>query len=100
MNTTLKRHPNVPNRRVEQPDELVDQQVQRGLYTVDRGVTFPLPIDHVKRKNDWQHRDLWRHDEKHGTYRKGTIFKTHESRWQGKALAFLRDHVMHRSTQP
>ena len=93
MHTTLKRMPNVPHRSLPMPNELVGQQIQRGLCTVDRGVTYPLPIDHVRRKNNWQHRDIWTSDKEHGTHRKGTVFKVHNSLWQGKTLAWLRDHV-------
>lgn len=90
---TLKRHPIVPTRRVTLPEGLVDQQVQRGLYTVDRGVTYALPIDHVNRKNDWQHRDVWRNDTEHGTYRSRTIFTDYYTSWQKRTLGWLRDHI-------
>jgi len=89
----LKRHPNVPNRSLALPEELVDQQVQRGLYTVDRGVTYALPIDHVKRKEDWRHRDVWRHDKEQGTYRRGSQFRPAQFAFQGQVLTWLRDHV-------
>ena len=93
LNKSTTRHPHVEQRRLPLDIGEQDVQIQRGLFTVDRGVKYPLPIDHVKRKSDWQHRDVWVHDSEHGTHRKGTVFKAHNSRWQQKALTWARDHV-------
>lgn len=58
-NSTLKRHPEVAHRRLPLGVDNQEVQFQRGLWTVDRGVRYPLPIDHISRKNEWQGRDIW-----------------------------------------
>ena len=93
MQQTIKRHPNVPTRRVALPDKMVEVQRQRGLFTVDRGVTYALPMDHIKRPDQWQGQKLWISDEDHGLHRPGTLFKAHHSQRVAKILAWLRDHV-------
>ena len=93
MITTLKRHPQVAHRALPLGIEEQEAQIAKDLYTVDRGVRYALPIDHVKRKSDWQHREIWVHDDQHGTHRKGVVFQAYHSRWQQKALAWARDHV-------
>lgn len=94
------RHPVVPGRRVGMPEELQDIQRQRDLFTVERGERFYLPVDRMERhgnklmpSTEWQGRDLWRHDDKHGTFRSGTRFKPFHSNVQRKVLEWGRDHI-------
>lgn len=85
------RHPVVPPRRVELPEGLVDQQIAKGLCTTERGVTYPMPIDHVKRKGDWRHRQIWVNDSR-GTYRRGTVFEPPHLDWVIKGRKWMRKH--------
>lgn len=57
--TLDRRHPHVEHRRLPLDEKAQDLQFQRGLWTLDRGVKYPLPIDHIRRKSEWQGRDLW-----------------------------------------
>lgn len=87
------RHPFVASRRTPLTDEQWDLQIQRDLFTTERGEKFALPIDHVKRPNDFMHQDLWRMDETHGVYRPGTKFHPLHFSMQRKALTWARDHI-------
>lgn len=57
-----RRHPQVPTRRLALREEDRVLQIQRGLYVVERGEKYALPVDHLARRNEWQGRDVWRHE--------------------------------------
>lgn len=87
------RHPEVAHRRLPLGDEQAQElQFQRGLWTLERGVKYALPFDHVNRKNEFQGRDIWAHDEVRGTYRKGTKFNPPEWAWVPKLRKWVGEH--------
>ncbi len=86
------RHPVVEHRRTPLTEEQKVIQIQHDLFTVERGERFALPFDHVGRKNEFLHRELWKNDA-NGTYRPGTRFKPFHMGFQKKALAWGRDHI-------
>jgi len=95
MPTMLKlpdRHPVVPTRRVPLPEELADQQIALGLCTNERGVNYPMPIDHIKRKGDWQHREKMWVQGPQGTYRRGTVFEPPKLQWVINGRKWMRQH--------
>jgi hypothetical protein len=87
------RHPKVANRSLELPEALQEQQRQRGLWTVDRGQVYTLPIDHIKRKDEWRGKSIWTHSPEQGTHRKGVVFEDHYSTWRRTALRWLQANV-------
>lgn len=86
------RHPIVPFRQLALSEERYETQLQRGLYTVERGEPLALPLDHIHRPTVYLNRELWRHDER-GTYRPGVRFEPTRFTFQKKALEWLRDNV-------
>lgn len=87
------RHPNRPLSAFPLTEQMAETQHQRGLYTVQRGVWYPIPVDHIKRPEVFQDRSLWRQDSKGRVFRPGTRFSPPRSDWQRKILTFLRDNV-------
>lgn len=87
------RHPNRPDSALALTEQHASIQVQRGLYTVHRGVPMPIPVDHIKRPTVYLNRELWRQDAQGRVYRPGTRMTAPGTLWQGKALAWMRDHV-------
>lgn len=87
------RHPNRPAGAVALEERQQDVQRQRGLYVVSRGERFAIPVDHIARPTVFLNRDMWRQDDQGRVFRPGTRMTAPGSQWQGKALAWLRDHV-------
>jgi hypothetical protein len=91
--TLPKRHPVVPDRALPFTERDALIQIQRGLYTVDRGERFALPIDHVKRPHDFKGRKLWDRDRQGRVFRVGVRFQPHGSTVQRRVLEFARDRI-------
>lgn len=89
----LARHPNVPFRRVALDERQAEVQHQRGLYTVQRGVWLPIPVDHVSRPTTFLNRDMWRQDGQGRVFRPGARMTAPRTAFQKQALVWLRDHV-------
>lgn len=87
------RYPVVENRSLPLSEPQAETQIQRGLYTVNRGVRLAIPVDNIKRRNEFLKQDLWRQTPDGDVYRKGTRFKPYRMNFQRKALEFLRDKV-------
>lgn len=87
------RHPNVPQRSLALSEAQAEVQIQRGLYTIDRGVRLAIPVDRIKEPNVFLNRDLWREDRYGRVFRPGVRFNPPGTEWQGKVLAFMRDKV-------
>lgn len=93
MDTITKRHPVVPNRRLELSEERAELQMQRGLYVVSRGERLAIPVDRIAEPTTFLNRALWRQDEQGRVFRPGVKFSPPRTEWQRRALAWLRDHV-------
>lgn len=93
IHTLPKRHPEVPFRRIPLTEGMGEAQRQRGLYTVERGVWYPIPIDHIKRPTVFLNREMWRQDEQGRVFRPGAKMQPPGFAFQRKALEWLRDHV-------
>lgn len=94
MVTSLpKRHPVVPDRALAFSERDAAVQVQRGIYTVERGERIALPIDHVKRPHDFKGRRLWERDREGRVFRPGVRMQPHGFTVQRRVLEFARDHV-------
>jgi len=89
----LTRHPRVEHRRVALSEERHELQIQRGLYTVDRGERFAFPLDRLDEPTVYLNRELWRFDRRHGVHRPGVKFRSWRSERQRRVLGWLRDHV-------
>lgn len=89
----VTRHPDRPLSRFALTEQRAEIQHQRGLYTVQRGVPIPIPVDHIHRPTVYQDRDLWRQDAQGRVFRPGTRMTAPRTQWQRKMLEFLRDHV-------
>lgn len=87
------RHPYVPERRTPLSVEQIALQYQRGLYTAQRGVRYPIPLDKVGKPKIFLNREMWRQDQEGRVYRPGVKFKAREFRLQRNVLHWLRDHV-------
>lgn len=83
----------VEHRRLPLSEQLHERQVKRGLYVVERGEPFAVPIDRKSEPTRFLERDVWRHDLRHGTYRAGARFAPRQSTVQRRILRFLRDNV-------
>jgi len=86
------RHPNVPDRALPLTEQRAEVQRNRGLYVVERGETFALPVDRLSEPTVFLQRELWRKS-KQGVHRPGVKFAPLQFGFQRKALEFLRDHV-------
>lgn len=87
------RHPIVPHRSLALSEAQAEVQIQRGLFTTERGVRLAIPVDRIKQPEVFLNRDLWRQDREGRVYRPGARFSAPGTQWQGKLLGFLRDHV-------
>jgi len=93
MNLSPARHPVVPSRRVPLTEMQAESQRQKGLIHWERGVWLPIPVDSFKTPTTYLNRDMWRQDAQGRVFRPGARMNPPSTQWQGKALAFLRDHV-------
>lgn len=93
MLTLPKRHPEVRDRTLPLTEKDAALQIQRGLYTVERGERFALPIDHIKRPNDYQGRRLWERDRQGRVFRPGVRMVPHGTTLHRRALEWGRDHI-------
>lgn len=92
ITTTMpKRHPYVPHRAMPLADQAI--QFQRGLYTVQRGERFAIPVDRLRAPTVFLNRDLWRRDGQGRVFRRGTLLQPRRFAFQKQALTWLRDHV-------
>ncbi|MGK2853873.1 MAG: hypothetical protein ACSLE3_07170 [Microbacteriaceae bacterium] len=87
------RHPNRPLSAFPLTERDAETQHERGLYTVQRGVWMPIPVDHIARPRVYHNRDLWRQDKQGHVFRPGTRMQAPNTQWQRKTLEFLRDNV-------
>lgn len=87
------RQANVPFRSLALTEEKAEEQHQKGLYTIQQGVWIPIPVDNIKRPQVFLNKELWRQDEQGRVFRPGVKFEAPNFAFQGKALAWLRDHV-------
>ena len=88
-----KRQVFVPNRDTELSPDARETQIQKGLYTTQRGERLAIPVDSLKERETFLDRQLWDRDSVNGTYRQGVKFRPREFQFQKKALAWLRDNV-------
>ena len=59
MTTATKRHPTIPHSRVALSEQRGEQQIMKGLYTTQRGESFPLPLDSLKEPGTYLNREMW-----------------------------------------
>lgn len=76
----------VRDRRLPLQEEQHEAQVRKGLFTMEGGEPFAIPVDRLDDPTKFLQRDLWRWDNVHGTYRKGARFKVPQSHWQERLL--------------
>ena len=86
-------HPNRPQSTLALTERDAERQHQRGLYVIDRGVSYPIPVDRLKQPTVYLNRELWRQDKQGRVFRPGTRFEAPHSDWQRHALEFLRDRI-------
>lgn len=91
--TLPARHPVIPHSRTSLTEEAADLQIQRGLFTVQRGVSIPIPVDRLHTPTTYLNRELWREDAQGRVFRPGTRMTAPGTTFQRTALAWLRDHV-------
>lgn len=95
MTAILKRAVERSFSRLPLTDALGERQIKRGIFTVQRGVSIPIPADDLKAPHTFLDRKLWVQDE-NGIHRPGANFMNPlagtNSR-QKRILAWLRDHV-------
>ena len=91
--TLPKRHPNVPLRRVPLSLQDHEVQVQRGLYTVQRGERLAIPADCLATPCVYKYQTLWTLDREHGIHRPGVKWAPKEFAFQQRVLKWLRDNV-------
>ena len=98
MPATLKRTVERAHSRLPLTESLGEAQVARGLYTSQRGVAVPIPVDDLRAPEVFQNRKLWVRDA-NGIHRPGANFMPMyagvNSR-QKRILGWLRDHVSER----
>ena len=82
-----------PHRRLALSEANRDAQIKRGLYLTERGEPFAIPVDDLRHRETYQHRELWRQDAKHGVHRPGVRFAPVQFSFQKRTLGWLRDHV-------
>lgn len=87
------RHPRVADRALELSERDAQAQIQKGLYTIEKGERFALPFDHVKRKGEYKGRVLWERGANGEIWRPGARMKPHGSTVQSRVLTWARDHV-------
>lgn len=87
------RHPIVPDRAVPLGEQQREYQLQRGLYVLERGERFAVPVDRMDTPGVYLGREFWRRDRVHGTHRVGVKFAPPQTDAHRRALAWLRDHV-------
>jgi hypothetical protein len=92
MNKLPSRHPNVEHRRLALTERDAESQIRKGLYVVERGERFAVPVDSVRDRRTYHGRTLWAVTDGR-VHRPGVRFTARGSTWQRKTLAFLRDHV-------
>lgn len=63
MTATIKRHPDRPFSAVPLSEELAARQIKKGLFTIERGEPFALPVDRLSDPTIFQNRKLWVHEE-------------------------------------
>lgn len=85
------RHPIVP--RLALDEQSRENQIRKGLYIVDRGEKFALPVDSLKNPRAFQGKDVWRQSPNGIVYRAGAKPLPPRFTFQQKALTWLRDHV-------
>lgn len=88
-----KRHPNVEHRRVPLSESRADLQVQRGLYTVQRGEKFAIPVDRLSAPKIYLNRSLWRQDDQGRVFRPGVKMEPTNWTFPDKAKVWLAEHV-------
>ena len=93
MLTVPTRHPNVPQRRTALGERQKKVQLKRGIYTVERGESFAIPVDKLSEPTVFLNREMWRWHPVEGVHRPGVQFQAPRSNVQRKALTWLRDHV-------
>lgn len=93
MSATLKRHPNVPFRRVGLDEPLHERQIRKGLFLTERGERFALPMDRIADPTTFLDRKLWRRDRHGRVFRPGVKFEPFRTAFQRKGLIWLRDNV-------
>lgn len=87
------RQPIVPNRRLELSEQNYKDQINKGLYTTQKGQKLAIPIDKIGSEKVFKHRVLWVNDQEHGIHRPGARFKPHGSDWQTKILQWGNKHI-------
>ncbi len=98
MPAILKRTVERDHSRLPLNDKLAEQQVSRGLYTVQRGVSYPIPVDDLRSPRTFLNRKLWVKS-KHGIHRPGAKFvdpRDGMNSWQKRALGWARDNISER----
>lgn len=83
----------VPHRDLPLTERDHEQQVARGLYTIERGERLAIPVDRLADRSTFKGRRLWQQLESGEVARVGIKLAAPHSAFQGRALAFLRDHV-------
>ena len=88
------RHPEISLRRMPLSEEDREWRIKdkSGLYTTQRGQRLAIPSDSLAKPQMFNGVKLWQvKDGK--TIRPGVRWNQHQTLWQGKALAWARDHV-------
>jgi hypothetical protein len=93
LNKLPSRNLVVPHRALPLGDSDLVTQIGKGLYVVNRGERFAIPVDRISEPKVYQSRDLWRQDRHGRVFRAGVRMRPRQSNFQRRALAWARDHV-------
>ncbi len=86
------RLPVVADRQTPLSEEQHGIQINRGLFTVERGESLAIPVDRLSEPTTFLNRKMWRQGTE-GVYRPGVRMKPYGSDLQRKVLIFLRDKI-------
>lgn len=93
LTKTPTRNPVVPFRSLPLSEDAWESQRQRGLYVVQRGERFAIPVDRTSRPTVFLNRELWRQNAAGQVFRPGVRSRPTQFAFQHRALAWARDHL-------
>lgn len=89
---TRKRHPHRPLSRLPLDERQHATQLQRGLYTVQRGERLAIPRDRLDGPVTYLNRALWRTDAQGRVFRPGTKMEEPRIEWIERLRRWLAQH--------
>lgn len=93
------RHPVVLDRALPLTERDHELQIQRGNYITDRGERFAIPSDHIRRPDEYKHRQLWQRLPDGSVGRVGVRLRAPSTDLHRRVLSWARDHVDERIPQ-